>query len=63
MMDPPHSLLALRLLYPPTPPISSHSTLLITYTDGHLHLSELPKDTLQPSASKLIPLDYPPTTR
>jgi hypothetical protein len=60
MMDPPHSLLALRLLYPPsTPSPRSSSMLLISYSDdGHLRLSELPQGASPPPNSKVIPLHY-----
>jgi len=59
-IDPPHSLLALHLLYPrPASALTSPSTLFISYSaDGHLRLSEIPAGVAPPAGAKQIPLDY-----
>jgi hypothetical protein len=59
MMDPPHALLALRLLYPEHPLTSGAAHLLISHSDdGHLRLSIIPPGTAPPPTAKLIPLNY-----
>jgi hypothetical protein len=59
LMDPPHALLALRLLYPEHPLTSGAAHLLISHSDdGHLRLSIIPPGTAPPPTAKLIPLNY-----